>query len=100
MKKLLIIFIIALLLFACGVLPGKYHIRYYSNGATSGYPPSDNTEYESGSYATVLGKNTLRKTDHTFAGWNTRQDYSGENYREGDKIEIKNFNIFLHAVWE
>jgi len=100
MKKLLIIVSVAFLLFSCGELPGKYHVRYYGNGANSGYPPNDNTDYESGAFATVLGKNTLKKTGFTFNGWNTRQDYSGERYKEGDKIEIKNFNVFLHAVWE
>jgi len=100
MKKLLIIFSIAFLLLTCGELPGKYHIDYYGNGATAGYPPSDNTDYTSGSYAIVLGKNTLKKTDHKFIGWNTRQDYAGTDYKEGDKIEIKNINIFLFAVWE
>jgi len=100
MKKLLIIFIIVFLLFGCGELPGKYHIHYYGNGSTSGYPPNDNNEYTSGSYAIVLGKNTLKKDGFTFDRWNTRQDYSGTYYKEGDEIEIKNFNIFLHAVWK
>jgi hypothetical protein len=100
MKKLLIIFIVVFLLFACGELSGKYHVDYYGNGATSGYPPTDNNEYMSGSYATVLGKNTMKKNAYVFSGWNTRQDYSGDYYKEGDKIEIKNFNVFLHAVWE
>ncbi|GBU28132.1 hypothetical protein R84B8_01690 [Treponema sp. R8-4-B8] len=101
MKKLLIIFSVALLLlllFACGELAGKYHVNYYGNGG-AGYPPTDRNEYTSGSKATVLGKNTLRKDGYEFAGWNTKQDYSGTYYKENDQIEIKNFNIFLHAVW-
>jgi hypothetical protein len=99
MKKLLIVFIVVFLLFGCGELAGKYHVNYYGNGSTSGYPPTDNNEYTSGSFATVLDQHTLKRTDHTFAGWNTRQDYSGTYYKEGDTIEIKNFNIFLYAVW-
>jgi len=99
MKKLLIIFIFVFLLFACGELSGKYHVDYYGNGATSGYPPTDNNEYTSGEYATVLGKNTLKRDRYTFGGWNTRQDYSGTYYNEGDKIEIKNSTIFLFVVW-
>jgi hypothetical protein len=96
MKKLIIVFIIVFLLFACGELPGKYHVNYYGNGSTYGYPPTDNNEYTSGSYATVLGNNTLKKDQYTFDGW---YDRSGTYYKEGDKIEIKNFNIFLFAVW-
>ena len=99
MKKLLIVFCVALLFIACGDVSGKYHVNYYSNGAKSGYPPTDNNEYTTGSYAIVLGKNTLTKDGYEFGGWNTRQDYSGEYYKVGDKIEIKNFNVFLHAVW-
>ena len=99
MKKLLIVFIVVFLLFACGELPGKYHIHYYGNGG-AGYPPTDNNEYTSGSYATVLGKGTLKRTNFTFGGWNTKQDYSGKHYNEGDQIEIKNINIFLFVVWE
>jgi len=99
MKKLIIIFIIVFLLFSCGDLSGKYRIHYYGNGATSGYPPDDNTEYTSGSYAVVLGNKTLKRTGFTFSGWNTMQDYSGDYYIEGQKIEIKNFSVFLHAVW-
>jgi hypothetical protein len=99
MKKLLIIFIVVFLLFSCGDFSGKYHVDYYGNGSNSGYPPTDNNEYTSGSYAIVLGNKTLKKNGYTFVGWNTKQDYSGEYYKEGDKIEIKNFNVFLHAVW-
>ena len=99
MKKLLIVFIVVFLLFSCGELAGKYHVNYYSNGSTYGYPPNDDNEYTSGSYAIVLGRNNLRKTGYEFGGWNTRQDYSGTYYKEGDTIEIKNINIFLHAVW-
>jgi len=100
MKKLLIIFIVVFLLFACGELPGKYHVNYYGNGQTSGFEPTDSNEYTSGQKATVLDKHTLEKTGCTFGGWNTRADNSGTHYDVGDQIEIKNFNIFLHAVWE
>ncbi|WP_461257884.1 hypothetical protein [Treponema sp. R80B11-R83G3] len=102
MKKLLIVFIVVFLLFACGELAGKYHVNYYANFAPSegsGYPPTDRNEYTSGEYAIVLDKNNLRKNGHEFDGWNTRQDYSGTHYKVGDQIEIKNFNVFLFAVW-
>ena len=99
MKKLLIVFIVVFLLFSCGELPGKYHVNYYGNGQTSGFVPTDRNEYTSGQYATVLDKHTLEKTGKTFGGWNTKADNSGTPYNVGDEIEIKNFNIFLHAVW-
>ena len=100
MKKLLIIFCIALLFCACGELPGKYKVIYHASGEeTSGFPPVDNNEYTSGSYADVLDQHSLLYSGHTFGGWNTKQDKSGTNYNPGDKIEIKNINIFLYAVW-
>jgi len=97
MKKLLIIFIVAFLLFACGELPGKYKVIYHGDGSTSGNPPTDKNEYASGEYATVLGKNTLEKQGYEFDGWN---DNSGAHYNEGEEIEIKNITIFLHSVWK
>jgi uncharacterized repeat protein (TIGR02543 family) len=77
----------------------KYTITYHGNGNTYGYPPIDNNQYISGSYATVLDKNTLQKEGYDFGGWNTQPDYSGTPYSVGTSIEIKNINVFLHAVW-
>jgi len=100
MKKLVLILSIVFLLIACGEIENnKYKIIYHDNGSTSGFPPDDKNQYESGSLATVLGKNTLEKTGYDFGGWNTKPDYSGDYYNVGDKIKIKNINIFLHAVW-
>jgi len=101
MKKLLFIFGVSLLILACGEVPenNTYKVIYHDNGSTSGYPPVDNNKYVSGSYATVLGQNTLLKTEYEFGGWNTEPDYSGTHYDSGDQIEIKNITIFLHAVW-
>ena len=109
MKKLLVLIPIVLLsviltiLFfdGCEVDPNAtYRINYYGNGSDYGYPPVDRNEYLSGMETTVLGKNSLIKTDYTFQGWNTRADGSGTSYNEGDKIEIINLAIFLYAVWE
>ena len=99
MKKFLIIASIVSLLTACGEIPETFKITYHGNGNTSGFPPVDNNQYKSGEYATVLDKYTLQKDGHKFAGWNTSQDNSGTHYDSGSRIEIKNRNIFLHAVW-
>jgi len=100
MKKLLIIFSVVFLLFACGELPGEYEVIYHDNGCISGFPPTDGNRYTSGSYATVLGQHTMLKPGYTFGGWNTNADNTGTHYNVGDQIEIRNINIFLHAVWE
>jgi len=99
MKKLLIIFSVVFLLFACGELPENFHVNYYGNGQTSGFAPTDSTEYTSGQYATVKDKHTLVKTGSEFGGWNTKADNTGTHYDVGDQIEIRNINIFLYAVW-
>jgi len=103
MKKLLFVTSIVLLLAACGETSNtnikKYTITYNGNGNTYGFPPVDNNQYTSGSYATVLDENTLVKTGYKFIGWNTKSDYSGTYYDSGSKIEIKNINIILYAVW-
>ena len=110
MKKILLIISIILLLMSvmsCGDLPETFTITYQGNGNTAGYPPIDNKKYKSGEHATALGKGTLIKEDrdssgnvikeYNFGGWNT---LSGTHYNPGDKIEIKNINIILLAVWE
>jgi len=99
MKKLLFMVLMSLFLFSCGEIPETFKVIYHDNGSTSGFPPVDKKEYTSGSYATVLDKNTLEKTGYEFNGWNTKSDSTGIPYIKGDKIEIKNINIFLFAVW-
>jgi len=99
MKRLLIILIV-LLFTACGKIPETFSIIYHGNGNTSGFPPVDNNQYRSGSYAAVLDQNTLQKTGYIFAGWNTKADNSGTLYSKGSQIEVKNSDIFLFAVWE
>jgi len=100
MKKLIFVVCIILLFIACDKDPeATYTVIYHSDGSTSGYPPVDNNRYTSGSYATVLGQHTLLKTGHEFGGWNTKSDYSGDHYNSGNKIEVKNIDIFLFPVW-
>jgi hypothetical protein len=103
MKKLLFL-TISILIFismvSCGDPPEKYKVIYHSDGSTSGFPPADNKEYKSGEYATVLGSGTMVNTGHIFYGWNTKADNSGDTYKENDKIQIKNINIFLFPVWK
>ena len=103
MKKILLIISIILLLMSvmsCGDLPETFKVIYHSNGSTSGYPPTDNKEYKSGEYATVLDQGTMLNSGHTFGGWNTKSDNSGDHYNTGDRIQINKTNVFLFPVWE
>jgi len=99
MKKLLVVFCVAFLLFACGELPDTFKVIYHSNGSTSGFAPVDKNKYKSGQFATVLGSGTLVNNGHTFGGWSIKLDNTGLLYNLGDQIEIKNINIFLFPVW-
>jgi len=103
MKKILLIASIVFLIFlvmSCGDLPETFKVIYHSNGSTSGFAPDDPNEYKSGEYAVVLDKHTLVKDGYDFDGWNTKADSSGTTYKPGDKIKIKNKNIFLFPVWK
>jgi len=85
---------------SCGDLPETFKVIYYDNGSTSGFPPEDNKKYKSGEFAVVLDQGILLNIGHEFGGWNTKADNTGTHYNPGDKIEIKNINIFLFPVWE
>ena len=67
-------------LFSCGETPETFKIIYHGDEGTTGFPPVDNNQYTSGSYATVLDNGTLKKTGKTFDGWNTSSDGSGTRY--------------------
>jgi len=99
MKKILIIIGIVFLLSACET-PETFKVIYHADEYTTGFPPTDDNQYKSGDYATVLGQNTLLKQGYKFSGWNTKADFSGDKYTSGSKIKIKNINIFLYAVWD
>jgi hypothetical protein len=107
MKRLLFaVSIVSLcLLFSCKDTPGPFKVIYHGNGNTDGFPPNDNNQYTSGSYATVLGQNSLKKlkgdnSEYTFDGWNTKTDGTGAHYKSGEQIKIENITIFLFAVWK
>ena len=84
---------------SCGDVPETFKVIYHDTGNASGFPPTDNKKYKSGEYATVLDQHTLKKEGYEFGGWNTKADNSSDHYNTGDKIEIKNINIFLYTVW-
>ncbi|MDC7218731.1 MAG: InlB B-repeat-containing protein [Spirochaetales bacterium] len=81
------------------ITPTTYTVTYMANGASDGTVPVDSTDYSSGASVTILGSNTLEKTDYTFEGWNTSSDGSGTSYSEGDSFSITS-NVVLYATWE
>jgi len=104
MKKycLAVLLILSIILIGCSGpdTEGKtYTIIYDANGATYGFPPTDNNRYKSGETAKVLGKNNLSKDGYEFQYWNTKQQGDGEKYNPGEFITVKNINIRLYAIW-
>lgn len=76
-----------------------YTITYHGNESTKGVAPTDtNSPYNKDSSVTVLGKNTLEKANHTFAGWNTQANGQGEDYQVGQVFTITG-DMNLYAQW-
>ena len=72
-------------------------VTYDANGGT-GEVPVDDKIYSIGDEVTVLSKNTLKKEDYQFAGWNTKADGSGTHYDAEETFEITE-NTTLYAQW-
>ena len=67
----------------------EYNVTYDGNGNTAGAVPAAVTLYNYNSTVTVLGNTeSLVKTGHTFAGWNTAADGSGTDYADGVSYTI------------
>lgn len=81
-------------------LPDTYTVTYNANGATGGSVPTDATKYSSGATVTVKGNTGgLEKTGYSFAGWNTKDDGSGNNYAAGTGTFTISANTTLYAKW-
>ncbi len=74
----------------------QYTLAYDANGGTGTLPEGDTYDY--GTKVDVGSGSGLSNGDLVFAGWNTAQDGSGENYNEGAKITIEG-NTTLYAKW-
>ncbi|MCQ2815573.1 MAG: InlB B-repeat-containing protein [Bacilli bacterium] len=79
--------------------PSTYKVTYYPNGADDGNVPVDSNEYNVNDEVVVLGNTgNLKKTGHTFSGWNTKADGTGTLYKENDTFNI-NEQTSLYAKW-
>ena len=78
-----------------------YRVRYNANGGSDSDTMSDQT-FTYGK-AQKLTENTFTRVGHTFAGWNTKADGSGESY--GDEESVNNLTttnggtVTLYAQW-
>lgn len=78
----------------------SYTVTYDANGATSGSVPTDATPYSAGASVTAAANSgNLQKTCHTFAGWNTKADGSGDSYAAGSGTFSISADTILYAQW-
>ena len=82
-----------------GVALPTHIVSYNGNGSTSGDAPTDANAYVEGADVTVLGKNTLVKTNNGFVGWNTAPNGSGTWRVQGETFSMGAADVALHAQW-
>ena len=83
------------------ITPSLYTIAFNGNGATSGSVESMDCGYN---ISYTLPQNAFKKTNYTFAGWNTKADGSGTKYANLASVKsltsTNNRTVTLYAQWE
>ena len=81
-----------------GTTPTTYTVTYDANEGTGG--PYNVRNISSGSNHTVLARSAtgINRSGHTFQGWNTKEDGTGTDYKEGSSLPVTS-NITLYAQW-
>jgi len=78
----------------------SWNIHYNGNGNTGGNAPVDpNSPYPNNATVTILGSNTLTRTDHYFAGWHQSPIATNPEYLPGQTLTITS-TVQLFAVWK
>jgi uncharacterized repeat protein (TIGR02543 family) len=77
-----------------------YTVTYNGNGSTSGSAPTDNNKYVTDQSVSVLGANTLAKTNSRFLGWSKTSSATSADYVVGDTFAIASSNVTLYATWK
>ncbi|KOY84199.1 hypothetical protein ADM90_02015 [Lysinibacillus macroides] len=77
-----------------------YHITYERNDATSGDAPINKLTYQQGDTVTVQNNSgILERTGHTFVGWNTQANGTGDDYAENTSFTMGAQNQTFYAKW-
>ena len=76
-------------------------VNYDGNGADGGTAVSSTYPSESG-FKAIAANNSFEYENHTFIGWNTASDGTGDPYNEGALVPFSGAtdNITLYAQWE
>jgi uncharacterized repeat protein (TIGR02543 family) len=75
----------------------RFTVTYHANGGT-GEVPVDESQYLSGSVATILGSGNLALAGYTFSGWSVGASARSAGYRVGDTLLVAG-DVHLYAVW-
>ena len=78
-----------------------YRLRYHGNGALDGAVPEEGL-YSEGEAVVIPGNpgEITRFDDHAAAGWNTKEDGTGEWYFVGDTYTMGAADATLYARWK
>ncbi|AFV24515.1 outer membrane adhesin like protein [Methanolobus psychrophilus R15] len=76
----------------------NYSVTYNGNGETGGAVPIDGNVYHINDSAFVENQNTLVRTGHVFAGWNSAADGTGSEHAPFDAFVITG-DVTLYAQW-
>ena len=83
----------------CGAKQPTHTVTFYANNGTE--EKAEQTVYDS--EETSLEENRFSLENHTFAGWNTVQNPTGENpgktYQDGEKVTLTD-DLSLYGQWE
>ncbi len=78
--------------------PQTYQITYDANGATSGSAPAAQTKTHGVDLTLATNSGNLIRTGYTFAGWNSKNDGTGEDYAESASYST-DAGLILYAKW-
>lgn len=78
------------------IINGVHTITYYANGGTGTIAQVTNAKW---SEQQLLADSGFTKSGYTLAGWNTKADGTGLNYKLGQEVTIFG-NLTLYAKWD
>ncbi|MFF2886635.1 InlB B-repeat-containing protein, partial [Paenibacillus sp. NPDC057967] len=76
-----------------------YTLSYNGNTSDSGTVPTGGA-YAPNAQVSVALQGDLEKAGHSFEGWNTKADGTGDAYAAGATLTMGSANVTLYAQWE
>lgn len=79
--------------------PKSFGVYYSGNGNTSGFGMGPNPHVFDSTVTVRDNENSLAKTGHDFAGWNTKADGTGDSRAVGSTFTMGAESVELFAQW-